>query len=671
MGKYISDAFDFSTIVTPLANELSMNEIVLAFDTADGLLKKFVPTGTNSGILTIIGGGGTGWSITGNAGTVDGTNFLGTTDNIPFNIRVNNVMSGRIDQILRSTFLGYEAGLYSTHTTGSSGQSNTAIGYDALMGKGPSPGPESCGHDSTAVGFQALQVNTQIGNTAIGSRALQSNTIGTGNIGIGWQALIYNTTGSNNVAIGNQALYDNTGNDNTAIGYQALYSNTNATFNVAVGYHAMFLGNSNWNTAVGMDALYSGGGAQNVAIGMQTLIQCSAGYDNTAVGFQSLYHNNANQNTALGFQSLFSNITGEGNTAVGEGALSNNVGDGNTSLGQGAGAQNFAGTYNVFIGAGAGAGTPDAQVTNLTNSIAIGSSAATMSNNSMALGEGVTDFYFGYKQSDDFSHGPVTLHAASINAGNKDVSAILNTLIIAGGQGTGLGDGGSINFKIASAGLTGSSQNPLVDAMLISTSSVQSQIDFIAGADFAISEHGAPSLSNPQNDWSTIGLSNISMLPTGGNYTITGFVQENKILILQNNSTDGSTITLTHEDAGSSVKNRMRLGSGGVDIIIQPHDTITLIYGKQAHRWLLLSESTQNKYATTILNGSIVISVPITITHNLGSTDITAQAWDLDTGDMTFPRFTNRTLNTVDVVFTSVPPITSPGDGDIRIVIMA
>src|SRR5215208_4866244 len=28
------------------------------------------------------------WLLTGNAGTVDGTNFIGTTDNIPFNVRV-------------------------------------------------------------------------------------------------------------------------------------------------------------------------------------------------------------------------------------------------------------------------------------------------------------------------------------------------------------------------------------------------------------------------------------------------------------------------------------------------------------------------------------------------------------------------------------------------------
>lgn len=95
--------------------------------------KVFVGTGTNATLITgglqIIGGtpaagkilisdkdgvatwqtpmgGGTGWGLTGNALTVDGTNFIGTTDNVPFNIRVNNEKAGKIDHITSSTFYG-------------------------------------------------------------------------------------------------------------------------------------------------------------------------------------------------------------------------------------------------------------------------------------------------------------------------------------------------------------------------------------------------------------------------------------------------------------------------------------------------------------------------------------------------------------------------------------
>src|ERR1019366_6772505 len=48
-------------------------------------------------------GNSTGWTLSGNSGTVDGTNFIGTTDNMPFNIRVNNQPAGRRDGSLQNT----------------------------------------------------------------------------------------------------------------------------------------------------------------------------------------------------------------------------------------------------------------------------------------------------------------------------------------------------------------------------------------------------------------------------------------------------------------------------------------------------------------------------------------------------------------------------------------
>jgi hypothetical protein len=46
------------------------------------------------GVMTLqppAGGGGSGWLLTGNAGTVAGTNFLGTTDNIGLHLKVNGI----------------------------------------------------------------------------------------------------------------------------------------------------------------------------------------------------------------------------------------------------------------------------------------------------------------------------------------------------------------------------------------------------------------------------------------------------------------------------------------------------------------------------------------------------------------------------------------------------
>src|SRR5690554_7851521 len=38
-----------------------------------------------------------GWALDGNAGTDPSTNFVGTTDNVPLNFRVNNTRVGHID----------------------------------------------------------------------------------------------------------------------------------------------------------------------------------------------------------------------------------------------------------------------------------------------------------------------------------------------------------------------------------------------------------------------------------------------------------------------------------------------------------------------------------------------------------------------------------------------
>ena len=152
--------------------------------------------------------GGSGWSLTGNAGTVDGTNFIGTTDNVPFNIRVNNQKAGRIDQTLMNTFFGYQAG-----NANSTGNNNTANGYQALFSN-------STGNSNTANGYQALFSNsTGNSNTANGVQALYFNSTGTNNAANGSGALQGNTTGSNNTAMGSASLLRNTiGNQNTANG---------------------------------------------------------------------------------------------------------------------------------------------------------------------------------------------------------------------------------------------------------------------------------------------------------------------------------------------------------------------------------------------------------------------------------------------------------------------
>ncbi|MBC7412973.1 MAG: hypothetical protein H7331_11045, partial [Bacteroidia bacterium] len=148
------------------------------------------------------------WALLGNAGTVDGTNFIGTTDNIPFNIRVNNQKAGRIDHLLFNTFFGYQSG--NAITTGST---NSAFGNGALQSI-------TTGYNNTALGYNALfSATTTKSNTAIGQQALFSNISADANTAVGLQSLYANTTGYNNVAIGAGSLLANTtGSNNTAMG---------------------------------------------------------------------------------------------------------------------------------------------------------------------------------------------------------------------------------------------------------------------------------------------------------------------------------------------------------------------------------------------------------------------------------------------------------------------
>ena len=222
-----------------------------------------------------------GWGLTGNAGTVDGTNFMGTTDNVPLTLKVNNQKAGRIDHKLFNTSYGYQSA--NSTTTGSA---NTVTGYQALYAN-------TTGWYNTANGYTALYYTTGNHNTGSGYRALKNNAEGSGNTAMGSDALLTNNTGSFNTAHGHQALYSNTmGGFNTAHGYQALYANIT--------------------------------GDGNTAVGRETMKQNDAGDNNTAIGSLALSSNtNGDFNTALGYNADVSAPNLNNTTAVGSAAIVN------------------------------------------------------------------------------------------------------------------------------------------------------------------------------------------------------------------------------------------------------------------------------------------------------------------------------------------------------------
>ncbi|MFH1118897.1 MAG: tail fiber domain-containing protein [Bacteroidota bacterium] len=282
-----------------------------------------------------------GWSLTGNTGTVNGVNFIGTIDNQPLDFRTNNLLHTRIST----------KGQIEPHNTGNS----------VFIGLGAGNADDLTDNKNAYVGNQTGYSNiTGENNTAIGNMALHSNTTGHSNVAYGGSALYNNTVKSNLVAVGDSALYNNGINAsevdyatrNTAIGSKSLYSNTTGSNNTAIGSNALFLNNNNYNTAIGSNALFYNANNENTAIGFESLFFNDFGSENTAIGNVALYSNTSGfQNTAVGKGALSSNSTGSLNVAYGTYALSSNTsGDGNTAIGRSALQHNYTGYNNTAIG---------------------------------------------------------------------------------------------------------------------------------------------------------------------------------------------------------------------------------------------------------------------------------------------------------------------------------
>lgn len=190
---------------------------------------------------------GDSWNKTGNSGTVEGTDFIGNSDDKALEFRVSNVRAGLISNNA-GTNTSFGSGSLTSTSTGSS---NSAFGKNALK-------VNTTGNSNTAVGSQAMQANTTGNqNVAVGASALQLNTTGINNTGIGLAALQRNNIGANNTAVGRTSMVNTTsGSDNTALGTDALGVNTTGSENTAIGKGANVSVNNLSNaTAIGSGAI--------------------------------------------------------------------------------------------------------------------------------------------------------------------------------------------------------------------------------------------------------------------------------------------------------------------------------------------------------------------------------------------------------------------------------
>lgn len=216
------------------------------------------------------------WSLTGNAGTAPGTNFLGTTDNQPIIFKTNNhewiklTTSGRIIFQNIDGGLGWDNNLLlGGGNDTATGSANTSVGLGSLVSL-------STGVANTAFGSNSgRSISTGAANTAIGSNALMNGNIGNANTALGGNALTGPGTIIENTAIGmaSMARYNSVSTDyvsaNTALGVGSLAYLSNGTGNVVIGKRSL-------------GGIASGG--NNVAIGHMTADNLLGGSNNIYIG---------------------------------------------------------------------------------------------------------------------------------------------------------------------------------------------------------------------------------------------------------------------------------------------------------------------------------------------------------------------------------------------------
>lgn len=166
------------------------------------------------------------WGQKGNASINPASDFIGTTDNQPLNLKVNNLSAGFISRPTdENTVIGVEAGagFIVTNANPSSAAANTALGYRALR-------DNIGGTENVAIGRGALTVNQNNWNTAVGTWSLNTNKTGDGNTAVGVNALTYLEDDFNGPTAG--------GSNNTAVGYNSLQNITAGSNNTAIGAYA-------------------------------------------------------------------------------------------------------------------------------------------------------------------------------------------------------------------------------------------------------------------------------------------------------------------------------------------------------------------------------------------------------------------------------------------------
>lgn len=256
---------------------------------------------------TLGGGGAAGWSLSGNAGTTAGTNYIGTSDPQALDIRTNDVLRFRVTNQGQlenynagsSLFIGRDAGMTddltdnenvfvgdSAGASNTNGSRQTAIGFKALAST-----TGNMDTYNTAVGWNTMTANNAIGglsgsyNTAMGASALEDNSTGFWNAATGFRALADNTVGASNFAGGCLAASRNvSGGNNTAIGYRAMDIGTANTQSTYVGAQALPTASHTNSIGIGYSVSVTGSNMARIGSASVTSIGGYANWTNLSDG---------------------------------------------------------------------------------------------------------------------------------------------------------------------------------------------------------------------------------------------------------------------------------------------------------------------------------------------------------------------------------------------------
>lgn len=391
-------------------------------------LNKFEGFNGTSWVEFGAGGGGSGWSLTGNAGTTPFTNLIGTTDNTDVEFKRNDYIAGFIGDV--NTTFGSMAGFNLSTGTGNA-FFGTASGLD-----------NTNGNDNTFFGSGSGQTSTGDNNTFVGSSAGAIGAVGNNNSAFGMRAG-YGNTGNDNVFVGYFAGVNNLTDQGVFIGAQAGVSNTTGQANTFIGYTSGLTNSSGqFNTYLGSYSGQAGNGNNNVFVGY--LSGYFATSSNTvAIGANAGVNNQANDNVFVGYASGSTNTAGTQNSFFGSNAGNNNTGNYNTFLGFQAGSANGTGSSNVFVGSIAGANN----MTGNSNTF-VGYNAGTQNNSS-------GNTFIGHQAGQANSTGSENVH---IGLGSGAQATFGNYNVFVGGYSGQNNTTGSQNLFVGhSAGRVNSS----------------------------------------------------------------------------------------------------------------------------------------------------------------------------------------------------------------------